>query len=157
MTIDGRKVALLVAGLLVGLAAGWMRSRVSGNEGYLANLIVTLFSVLAGFLSVVLNMVLMTRPPVFKSKQAQASYSNQMRGKLLRHSGIFYCYLLILFSVFIGELIRPYWPGSARLLEIIYSGLATCGLFWSFAVPGTLARLHEDQLTIAQETRKPGQ
>lgn len=155
MNLDRRKVFFAIAGLAIAIAAGWIRTRSSGNDGYIANLIVTLFAVLAGFLSVVLNMVLIASPLAFKSKQAQAVYARQIKRRILRHSGIFYCYLVILLLVFLSELCRPYWPGTARLLEIFYCGLAACGLLWSFAVPGTLAKLHEEQMILAQENRKP--
>jgi len=155
LKIDRRRLAFLIVGIACGLVAGWVRSRTPGNDGYVANVVVTVFAVLAGFLSVVLNMVLMTRPPVFKSKQSQTTYSDQVRSRLVRHSAIFYVYLAILISVFFSELSRVYWPGTSRLLEIAYCALSAAGLVWSLAVPATLAKLHADQITLAETHRKP--
>lgn len=154
MTPDFYRVGLFAAGIIVAFTCAYIRVHIPGNEGYLANLIVTVFSVLAGFLSVVLNMVLLSRPPAFKSKTAQAAYAQGIRGRLLRHSGIFYCYLLILACVFLAEMVRPQWIGCARLLEAFYCGLAGAALLWSFSVPKTLARLHEEQLVLAEEAKK---
>lgn len=154
MKVDYKRVGFAAAGAVVGLAIGFLRTRIPGAEGYIANLVVTVFAVLAGFLSVVLNMVLLAKPTVFKSKTAQAKYAQQMRGRLLRHSAIFYCYLLILCFVFCAELVRPFWPGTSRLLEVVYCGLAAAGLLWSFTVPMTLAKLHEEQMILSQDAAK---
>lgn len=155
MIIDKRKTCFLIVGLVAAILAGWTRAHTPGHEGYVANLVVTVFAVLAGFLSVVLNMVLLSRPAMFKSKQAQSAYSSQVRHRLLRHSLIFYVYLAILMGVVFSELCRPLWPGTSRLLEILYCMLSAAGLVWSFAVPATLAKLHEDQIILAENNRKP--
>lgn len=147
--LDTRRLTLLVMGAVIALAAGWLRTLVPAHAGYLSILIVTIFSIMAGFLSVALNMILVSSPVRFRSPKSRKLYQQHVRGRVMRHSLLFYCYLVILFTVFVSELVAPVYPGLGHGLEIMYVGFSAAALFWSFSIPRTIAKLHEEQSQLA--------
>ena len=123
--------------LAIAISAGfWGAPLISGNSEA-RSVIVTVFSILAGFLIAVMtlygNPAIMTgrwRRDVLKKKRIQV--------RLTRQKYMFYLYLLTLTVVFTTTLTCKIWPDITQWLERVYFGLSIWAFFLSFRLPSSL-------------------
>ena len=144
MSISPGKAAVFGGGLIAGVMVLIFRSTLVSPDVDLSALVATIFSVLAGFLTVALNMIAITRPEAFKSRASQSRYSTEMTRRVRRHNWLFYAYIIILVLVFYAELLMKTLPNIAGIFEALYLGLSAASLIWSLSIPGTIMQLHNE-------------
>lgn len=148
MKISPRKALLFGTGLLTGLALIFFHGRMVHPDTNLSSLVATIFSVLAGFLTVALNMVTVTRPEAFKSKASRRQYTTEMTRKIRFQNWLLYSYLFVLIFVFYAELLTKTFPTISGIFEVLYLGLSAASLIWSLSLPGTLMQLQNDSALL---------
>lgn len=154
--IDLVRTGLIISGGLCGAVVGYLHYSgalvdQSGNliDLELSSLVATIFSVLAGFLSVALNLVVIARPVSFKSKKSQRDYTKLIARRLRRHNWLFFSYITILCCVFFAEVSKRTYPMTGNWFETLYLGLSASALIWSFMVPSTIAQIHDEASRFA--------
>lgn len=117
------------------------------------NVIVTVFSILAGFLIAVMSLLgdQSILPGSWRIGELQRQAINT---KLVRQKWLFYLYLLTLLVIFVESLARNQWPVVTELLERIYFGLATTAFLLSFRLPATLMAVQMDRIDAVVGARK---
>jgi hypothetical protein len=119
------------------------------------NTVVTIFSILAGFLIAVITLI---AEPVLKQAkdwtELQAMKKTVER-KLFRQKLLFFLYLVTL-GVALGTFLVPdTQPCVQKWLEVGFLGLATFVFLASFELPGSLMRLQMERYEAEMEATKP--
>lgn len=113
-----------------------------GNEDA-RSVIVSVFSILAGFLIAVMS--LLGDQSVLPGSWRMAKVDKEaIRAKLVRQKALFYCFLLTLVLVFISTLTDNHYPETTKWVERIYFGFATTAFLLAFRLP---AQLMDVQMT----------
>jgi len=150
MTAVERKIDVFAAiyaaiSLLCGAAAAvWAQPLVAGNPDA-RDLIVTLFSILAGFLVAIMTLV--GDPGGFTSRswRAHEHARDTVFARLARQKLLFYGYLLTLGLLFVSMICSSKWPTVSVWLERAYVGLATTAFLLSLRLPSLLMQIQMDR------------
>lgn len=152
---DWLRLGKLVVALGVSAAVGYMFHPMVANNPDAVNTVVTIFSILAGFLIAVITLI--PDPTLKKAKnwtELQAMKKTVKR-KLHRHNILFLLYLLTLGSALCLFLV-PSGPTQFRgFLEMFFLGLATFVFLASFDLPGALMKIQMDRYEAEMEGTKP--
>lgn len=154
MQIDLQKSAVMAAGLIAGASVFIFKTNILAPDANLSNLVATIFSVLAGFLAVALNLVVLSAPPAFKSRVSQRRYFSVLGRRLRRHNWLFYSYLVVLISVFLSQLFLSTWNDVSKFFESIYLSVAAASLIWSFSIPSSIANIQSENARLARLARE---
>ena len=154
MRIDWKRTIFIVVAIAAGVAGGFYgQPFIHGNERAI-NVIVTVFSILAGFLVAV--MTIMADPTGFVTKSWR--YAEVARPaiyqKLLRQKYMFILYLSVLGLIMFESLIEKKMPTTSAILEQIYFGLAVSAFILSLGLPNTLMKIQMDRHDEMIETRR---
>ena len=121
------------------------------------NLIVTVFSILAGFLIAVITLIV---DPIISSTDNISELKlmrNTVRNKLRRHEWLFYLYLLSL-AILLSLLIIPDTYKMVKLLTShIFVFLSVAVFLNSFALPSSLISIQLDKYEAKIKKRTSGQ
>ncbi len=146
ITVDITKIKYGVAICLYsGLGAFYGQPYIHGNSEA-TNIIVTVFSILAGFLVAVITII--GDPSALPSgswRLARLS-SDQVYIRLTRHKLLFLVYLLTLLLIFLNSLIKGEFPAFELWTERIYLFLAIAAFTLSFQLPSALMDLHTERI-----------
>lgn len=154
-TANWQAIRLAIFGsILSGLAANYGQPFIHDNQNAI-NVIVTVFSILAGFLVAIIAIVgdPMLLPP--GSWRAAEMERGKLMARLNRHKLLFYLYLVTLFFIFLAMLI----PDQ---LDVIKIWSERCFLFFgvlaftmSFFLPSSLVRAQSEKIdAIIEQKRK---
>lgn len=124
----------------------------SGNDEA-TQVIVTVFSILAGFLIAVMSL-LGDQSIIPGSWRMSEASKEQIKVKLTRHKYLFYLYLLTLAVIFVSTLIKKELPVYNTYLEKAYFGLATTAFFLSFRLPSSLMSVQMERVDAVVGMRK---
>lgn len=118
-------------------------------------LLVTIFSILAGFLLAIISIIGESSGRLPGSWRVAKAERDEARRKLRRHKYLFFIYLITLAIIFVSYLLKD--TGGALLvwIERIYVFLGVFGFALSLTLPEALMRLQEDNLDKVIEARKP--
>lgn len=139
----------IASGVLVGLFGDRF---FSGNDDA-TQVIVTVFSILAGFLIAVMSL-LGDQSILPGSWRISAASKKAIETKLIRHKWLFYLYLLTLAVIFVSTLIAEELPKWNCYLEKVYFGLATTAFLLSFRLPSSLMSVQMDRIDAVIGMRK---
>lgn len=126
--------------------------------------IVTVFSILAGFLVAITSIMgdpSLLLPGSWRIAEAQRKEINK---KLIRQQTLFLIYLATLFLIFLSQIIEPEWvfkSGNNSFcysvwIERLYIFLASLGTIVSFTLPYTLSAIQKERVDAVIEARKSG-
>lgn len=140
--ISKKKVLFELASLLLaGCAAWWLQPWYHGSEDAVT-VIVTVFSILAGFLAAVMAIVANDRVLRGRNWRQDTYYLQLVNNELLRHKVTFFIYLAVLVLAMLDTL-SDTWPYPAqRAVEHLLLFFATLGIVHSFQLPEILKRKH---------------
>ncbi|WP_288431108.1 hypothetical protein [uncultured Agrobacterium sp.] len=139
--------------LLAGILAAWQGTDlIHGNEKA-RDIIVTVFSILAGFLIAIMTL-LGDQSNLPGSWKIAKSRSDAIKAKLIRQKWLFHCYLITLSLIFLHALIALKYPCLAPWLERLYFGFATSSFLFSFTLPSTLMSVQADRIDAVIEARR---
>lgn len=159
--LSKRKLLAAAFGLPVAFFFAWeFQPKYHGNDDAMT-VLVTVFSVLAGFLVAVMAIVANDRALKGRTWRQDTFYLKQVKKELIRHQFLFYLYLWVLALAFLAEL-ELSLPYSMQLwLERIMLFFGCMAMVFSFSLPGQLTRRHISDLEKIikdkqdQETGKP--
>lgn len=142
-----------VVAVVLGIAAGWLGQDMIHDNDSAREVIVTVFSILAGFLIAIMTLLgdQSVLPGSWRIAQTQ---STAIRAKLTRQKWLFYCYLITLSLIFIHTLIKSKYPDAAIWVERAYFGFATTSFVLSFKLPSTLMAVQTDRIDAVIGARR---
>jgi hypothetical protein len=153
-TPNWKAIGYVGISIAIGCIGGYIgQPLVHHNEGAV-NVIVTLFSVLAGFLVAILTLV--GDPTVFTGRawRVQESARTKMRRRLIQQKYLFFVYLATLGTVFITTLIPKEYGSAIIWCERVYLAIAILGFLISFRLPGTLMQIQVERYDAMIETKR---
>lgn len=127
---------------------------IAGNDEAI-NMIVTIFSILAGFLAAVIGLVAETFLSQATSWHELRIAKNSVIDRLLRQQMMFFVYLLTLGAAGVLHLM-PDSPSTARSwAEGIFLSLSLFSFFISFTLPSTLLNLQVERYEMKMRSIEP--
>ena len=156
--VDRQKVLLAIAvpswSLLL---TYYLQPYIHGNQDAI-NVIVTVFSILAGFLVAVITLVGDPSALPQGSWRLARLGSDLTYNRLTRKKWLFVLYLLTLALIFVGVLIKGKHPDIEIWLERVYLFLAISAFILSFMLPSALMRLQKERIEqeIAHRKKSEG-
>lgn len=152
--IDFSKIRLvLLAAILAGLAAYLGQPLVHGNE-QAVNVVVTVFSVLAGFLVAIIAIVgdpILLPPGTWRAAELERDKLNR---RLVRHKWLFSLYLMTLGLVFFALLLKDKDPYIVLWLERGFLFFGVFAFVLSLALPGSLMKVQRERIDAVIEHRR---
>ncbi|MCK2046173.1 hypothetical protein [Chromohalobacter moromii] len=140
--ISRKKVAIEVASLLLSLAVAWFFQPWYHCSDNAIIVVVSVFSMLTGFLVAVMAIVANDRVMRGRNWRQDTFYLRQIKREMLRHKITFYIYLMVLVFAFCAS-VSGSWPsGAQQAAEHALLFFVSMGLLHSFQLPGVLSRKH---------------
>ncbi len=104
------------------------------------NVIVTVFSILAGFLVAIMTIM---GESGFSSRSWRANELNRTNiyRRLVRQKYMFYLYLVTLGLIFLSSLLSKNYQDACNIIERLYLGLAIFTFVLSLGLPGALMKI----------------
>ena len=152
--ISKRKI--LTASISVVLASAgayWGQPLIHGKADAI-NLIVTMFSILAGFLVAIVALVSDVSMVPGRTWKGAVMAKKPLMRRLRRHKLLFLVYLVTIVAILLSLLVDGTNSKIVIWLERGYLFLAIFGIFYSFQLPWALARLQEERLDLIIAQRK---
>jgi len=146
-----RRIGLPITFALAVLSAYFLQPLVSGNKDAI-NTIVTVFSILAGFLIAVITFIGASSS---KSWQTLQLSKRGIQAKLWRHKMLFYLYLMTLGFALAMFLVPTEFMLTMIWLERFFVGCAVFVFLCSFALPQSLMDLKLEQYEEALDEKIP--
>lgn len=144
--ISWRKLVTAVVVVCGAGFAGWFfQPSYHGNDEALASL-VSIFSILAGFLAAIIAVVANDRALKGRTWRQDTFYLDKVKKELKKHQLLFYMYLITLTLAFICQL-KLAWGWDLQIwLERILLFFATLAMSMSFALPVRLTKRQVEDL-----------
>lgn len=141
----------VVGGGVVGV---WGQGFTHGNKDAV-DLLVNVFSILAGFLVAIMSLHGGDLIDTGKWRRA-IGQQRSLQTSLIRQRGLFYLYLSTLALIFICRLIGARYPQLVSVLESLYFWLGTTAFMLSFGLPAALLDIQSRQIDRAVDEAKKG-
>jgi uncharacterized membrane protein len=152
--VSRRKVLLAVLYSLIAAFFAWQFQEKYHNNSNALTVLVTVFSILAGFLIAVMAIVGNERALRGKNWRQDTFYLVQIRRDLKRHAALFYLYLAILALAFLASL-NLSWHSYIQIgIECFLLFLACLAMLFSFSLPGQLTKRHIKDLETVIRARQ---
>lgn len=156
MGVDASKVGVGLAAVAAGLTAGTFGPPLIHGNDQAINVIVTVFSILAGFLIAIIAIVgdpSLMPPGSWRLAELQRPAIN---ARLLRHKWLFLLYLGTLGLLFASIVGSPAYPRAVLWLERCYLAIAAAAFLLSLRLPGALMRMQQERIDAVIERRRAG-
>lgn len=144
--IDWAKVTFGLLAISFAATVAWFGRPLIHKNYEAMNVLVTVFSILAGFLIAVISVA--GDPTIFKPGTWRI-VEVQRRGalnRLVRHKWLFVIYLITLCTVFCVFLFKELYPTVARNLEALFLFFGALSFIFSVMLPFTLVRIQEEKI-----------
>jgi hypothetical protein len=152
--IDKTKVFFAICIVLWSVLGSYLgQPLIHGNQDAI-NVIVTVFSILAGFLVAVITLIGDPSSLPSGSWQVARLGSDLTYNRLVRHKWLFKAYLLTLMLIFISIVIKSKYQTAQVALEYIYMFFATAACLLSFKLPSALIELQQERIEQEIEERR---
>lgn len=155
LEIDKNKIKYAIATVLFsGLGSYLGQPFIHGNNDAI-NVIVTVFSILAGFLVAIITIIGDPASLPSGSWQKAQLGSQLVYNRLLRHKWLFTLYLITLVTVFISILFKKKIPELFEFnIERLFLFFAINAFILSFRLPTSLLNLHQERIEHEIESRR---
>jgi len=154
MNIDWSKIGIaFAAAAFAGCIAYFGQPYIHDNSQAIG-VMVTVFSVLAGFLIAIIAIVgdpALLPPGTWRAAEIERS---QVKQRLARHKWLFVTYLLTLGVIFLSLLIEQHFPTFSLWLERVFLFLGTFAFILSLRLPSALMRAQMDRIDMVIEHRR---
>lgn len=152
MSTANLRLAVLATVLSVLVGYFW-QPLIHGNDQAI-NVIVTVFSVLAGFIVAIIAVVgdPILLPP--GSWRAAELARDQLNNRLIRHQYLFVGYLITLALIFFALLVAKSFPACSTWLERFFLFFATFSFVLSMRLPGALMQAQRERIDAVIEHRR---
>ena len=152
--IDKNKVKYGVCIVLWSCLASYFgQPPIHGNQDAI-NVIVTVFSILAGFLVAMITLVGDPKSLPSGSWQVARLGSDLTYNRLVRHKWLFKGYLITLLLIFLSMVAKNKFPTTQVVLEYMYMFFASISCFLSFKLPSALMDLQKERIEHEIEERR---
>ena len=152
--LSWRKVIYFVACIVISIFFAWQFQPKYHDNSNALSVLVTVFSILAGFLVAVMAIVGSERALKGRNWRQDTFYLTQVKRDLQKHSALFYLYLQVLALSFLATL-KLGWPEIVQTgVEGVLLFLACLAMLLSFSLPGQLTRRHVSDLETAIKARR---
>ncbi len=152
--VDWSKIRLaILASFLGALAAYYGQPLIHGNEQAI-NIIVTVFSVLAGFLVAIIAIVgdpVLLPPGTWRAAEMERGKLNK---RLIRHKWLFTLYLITLAFIFSALLFKDKFPDVVVWLERAFLFFGVFAFSLSMALPSALMKVQRERIDAVIEHRR---
>lgn len=141
MSIDRQRIGIFIFATILGMAVAWFGQPLIHNNERAVNVIVTTFSILAGFLIAIMTII--SDPSVFGRRTWRAAEIGRksVYQKLVRQKWLFVAYLITLALIFLESLLIKRYTEISLWLEHIYLFLGTVAFIFSLRLPSTLMNI----------------
>lgn len=144
--VSKRKVCVLICYIALALIFAWHFQPKYHNNSNALTVLVTVFSILAGFLVAVMAIVANDRALRGRNWRQNTFYLRRIRRELRLHSLLFYLYLVVLALSFLTELGLGLPAVIQKSMELLLLFLACLAMLFSFMLPKHLTKRHIDDL-----------
>lgn len=152
--LSWQKITYVVICIATSVFFAWQfQPKYHGNSNALS-VLVTVFSILAGFLVAVMAIVGSERALKGNNWRQDTFYLTRVKQDLQKHSALFYLYLLVLALSFLAALDLGWANPIQAGLEGILLFLACLAMMLSFSLPGQLTKRHVSALETAIKARR---
>ena len=152
---DWWRLGKLVVAIGVSCAVGYFFQPMVANNTDAVNTVVTIFSILAGFLIAVITLIAEPTLKQAKNWQELQLMKQTVQRKLFRQKLLFFLYLITL-GVALGTFLVPDAQAELRRwLETVFLGLATFVFLASFDLPGSLMKIQMERYEAEMDATKP--
>lgn len=156
--LDSSKIRYAVAVTLwSGLGSYIAKPLIEGNQDAI-NVIVTVFSILAGFLIAVITLIGDPKSLPSGGWQLARLGSDLTYNRLTRQKWLFYIYLIALVLIFVSMLLKGLFKEINVWVEYVYLFFSIIAFILSFKLPSTLMELQRERIEqeIAERRRAEG-
>ncbi|MGB4114098.1 MAG: hypothetical protein WBK15_13775 [Yoonia sp.] len=154
-SIDWKRLLMLLAGVAISAFIGVRFQPMISNNSDAVNTVVTIFSILAGFLIAVITFIAEPTLKQAKNWDELQHMKATIRRRIFRQKILFFLYLLTL-GVALAMYITPI--DQIKLLvcmQTLFLGLATFVFLASFSLPSSLMRIQMERYEAALESSRP--
>ena len=152
---DWWRIAKLVGAIGVSAYVGHRFQPMVSNNPDAVNTVVTIFSILAGFLIAVITFIAEPTLQQAKTWSELQKMKETVRRKLFRQKLLFFLYLLTL-GIALAMYLTP--PANTEILvwlQTVFLSLATFVFLASFSLPGSLMRIQMERYEAALDVSRP--
>ena len=154
MKTPAAKGALVITGLVAGVALGYVTDPAGAGAERAARLFVNVFSITGGV--VLGTVVLLSDPAVLLRGSARLAYwqIKNIGQRLDQLALLFISYLFTVSLIIFSTIVTDIWPAAAHNLIRLYIASGTAALIWSVSVPVLYLRIQRDRLNRELENRR---
>ncbi|WP_249695258.1 hypothetical protein [Stappia sp. WLB 29] len=152
---DWPRLLRLSIAVAVSCIVGYRFQPLVANNPNAVNTVVTIFSILAGFLIAVITFIAEPTLKQAKTWSELQKMKETVRRKLFRQNIIFFLYLITLGIALIMYLTPPNKVYILEYLQMTFLGLATFVFLASFSLPGSLMKIQMERYEAALESTRP--
>ncbi len=143
---DKTLIASAILALVVSSAAAYFgQPAIHGND-QAVNVIVTVYSILAGFVVAILGIVGDPALLPHRSWRIATARRDEIRQRIVRYGVLFVLYLITLLLVFLAALLKDDSGCWRVFLERAYLFCGTFSFMFSFVLPFILIKVHNQRL-----------
>jgi peptidoglycan/LPS O-acetylase OafA/YrhL len=155
LRVDWRRVVKFVLTVVVSAFVGfWFQPSIADNSDAV-NTVVTIFSILAGFLIAVITFIAESTLQQAKNWQELQLMKGTIQRQLFRQKVLFFLYLVTLGTALAMFLVPKENTQVLWWLQAVFLSLATFVFLASFALPGSLMKIQMERYEAALEGTKP--
>ena len=152
---DWWRLCRLTLAIIVSALMGYFFQPMVSKNTDAINTVVTIFSILAGFLIAVITLVVDPILNQARDWQELQMMKNTIRRKLFRQKLLFFLYLLTIGVALANVLVPDTFLIAHRWLEGVFLGLAIFVFLASFGLPGSLMKIQMERYEAITDEAKP--
>lgn len=154
-SFDWRRVVKLALACLMSGYVGYKYQPMVSDNPNAVNAVITIFSILAGFLIAVITFIAEPTLQQARSWQELQLMKKTVENKLLRQKILFFLYLFTLGVALVMYLVPQDMDEIQKYLQISFLSLATFVFLASFSLPGSLMRIQMERYEAALDKTRP--
>ena len=149
-----KKITYVLVCLLISVIVSiYGRELIHENENAI-NVIVTVFSILAGFLVAIIAFIGDSFAISATSWRSAEKERTVFFKRLARHQVLFYCYLISLLLIFVSVLLKDKLPQLQIYIEHTYLFLSCFAFLLSLSLPSAIMKCQEERVDKIIESKR---
>jgi hypothetical protein len=144
--IDSHKIKYAVCVILWGSLGAYFAKPLIANNQDAINVIVTVFSILAGFLVALITLIGDPKSLPSGGWQVARLGSDLTYNRLMRQKWLFYIYLIALALIFLSMLLKKEFQAINCVIEYGYMFFSIVAFMLSFKLPSMLMEMQKERI-----------
>lgn len=144
--IDGKKILFAIIALVVAVFISFYAQPLIHDNDQAVNVIVTVFSILSGFLVAIIAIIgdpMLLTPGSWRAAEMGSAVIHK---RLLRHQRLFVLYLITLLLIFVSTLLKKTSSPLCGWIERIYLFFSAVAFLFSLWLPSTLMNMQKERI-----------